>query len=186
MVPLIPPGASVMGEPLRCLPRVGDVVVRIQDRTAIAHRVVWRRRFPSSEDVVLDTKGDNSLYLDPPEELKNIVGIVRSIRVCGKEGNVRMATLPRLTGIWVAHLSHLLGLLNRILYRRTRGAEQGRKPRKSIGWFFLALFREFGRKAIFFAAREFSPRVSIDCSVPKTLTDVLGTSSSAHGKTPSR
>jgi hypothetical protein len=186
MLPLIPPGASVMVEPLRRPPQVGDVVVRIQDRTAVAHRVVWRRRFPPSQDVVLDTKGDYFLHSDPPAELKDIVGIVRSVRVCGKEGEIRMAPLPRLTGIWVAHLSHLLGVLNRILCRRTGAAGQGKKPRKSIGWFFLSFFRQLGRKAILFAAREFSPRVSTDCGVTTTGADVSRTCSSAHGKTASR
>ena len=158
MLPLIPPGAVVKVEPPLHPPRIGDVVVCIHASTAIVHRVVGRRRLSSSGGFVLQTKGDNSLRLDPPVAAKDVVGIVRAVHAYGEDRRLRVRPLPHLTGLWIAQISHLLGCLSGVLACRLPAAG-GREPRKTVVCLMLRLFQRSARRLIYFAACDFSRRI---------------------------
>jgi len=137
MLPFIPPGTAVKVEALSTPPRVGDVVVRIQGSTPIIHRVVGRRRSRRSAGLTVVTKGDNALRPDPPCDARQIVGIVRWVLGVSADGKLVPRRLPRLSGIWIARVSRLVGLLSAILARRIPKGKEG-KPRKPVAWLVLA------------------------------------------------
>lgn len=137
MLPLIPPGTAVKVEPLSAPPRVGDVVVRIHGSTPIIHRVVGSRRSRRSEGFTVVTKGDNALRPDSPCDGREIVGIVRWVLGVSADGKLVPRRLPRLSGIWIARLSRLVGFLSTILADRIPKGKEG-KPRKPVAWLVLA------------------------------------------------
>lgn len=115
MLPLISPGSVVKVEPFAGLPRIGDVVVRLDRSNAIAHRVVCQRRPGPSRGLTFVTKGDNALRLDSPCGLTEIFGIVRCTFGNSEDGKLYAQQLPRFSGLWIARLSCLVGFLSRTI-----------------------------------------------------------------------
>ena len=185
MLPLIPPGAAVKVEPSSATPHLGDVVLRIGSSGPIVHRVVWRHRLRGAGGRVALTKGDNALRLDSPCDGRDIVGVVRRVHGRSKDGRLCIKTLPHLCGVWIALLSLLPGLLSRILARDMPNGQRG-KPRRTIAWLILWLFRRIVRKAIYFAASDFSRGLTACAGIAIPVTNVSAGGSSCHGKTTSR
>lgn len=178
MLPLIPPGAEAKVEPLLAPPRVGDIVVRVRSSGTIVHRVVRRYRSQPAEDMVVVTKGDNALRLDPPSDAGDIVGIVRIIYKDRGDETACVKALPRLSGLWIARLSRLPGMLASVLPRGIP-YEERRKPRRTVSWLILSLFQRIVRRAIYFAAGHFSRHV-------RGSREEVAAGWSHHGKTASR
>lgn len=78
MFPLFSEGQRVKVERAKEI-KIGDVVVYYRDSRLFMHRVIWKKRN------YLITKGDFSLYIDPPVYRKCIVGKVNknSHRILG-------------------------------------------------------------------------------------------------------
>jgi hypothetical protein len=78
MTPLIQPGDTLYVEFGTNRPRLGEIVLFPSGGRTVAHRLVWRKR--SRGGALLVTRGDGSLYLDPPFPTDQTFGIVRACR----------------------------------------------------------------------------------------------------------
>jgi hypothetical protein len=105
-------------------PKVGEIVVFLQNERTLAHRVIKRRG--DGSDFALRAKGDCTLVADPgwlgPGRIVGVVeGVVRDGRVQARAGlNGRLAAA-------IARLSALQGILaepiHRLRMRRAHGAD---------------------------------------------------------------
>jgi hypothetical protein len=108
MWPLLRSGERVVVRHGGASPRVGQVVVVLQGRRTIAHRVIAVRMRAASFEV--RTKGDFTLVADPgwfgPDRL---VGVIEGIEC--RDGLRQRTGLQGFTGRCVARLSRLQGAL---------------------------------------------------------------------------